>query len=187
MKYRITKVYTKQGDQGTTRLGGGQKVSKDSIRVKAYGEVDELNSSIGVVLVFEPIAEIKRALIKIQHELFILGSDLCVLEEDKANFKMEVISEQHVTYLENLMDKMNEELKPLEEFILPGGSKTAAFLHQARTICRRAETTVTALTKQENINATVLKYLNRLSDALFVLARYENLKTDFEDIYWEKG
>lgn len=187
MKYRITKVYTKQGDKGTTRLGGGQLVSKDSIRVKAYGEVDELNSAIGIVLAFEPIPEIKDDLVKIQHELFVLGSDLCVLEEDKTNFKMEVISEKHVTYLENLMDKMNEELKPLEDFILPGGCKTSAFLHQARTICRRAETTVTSLTKQENINATVIKYLNRLSDALFVLARYQNFKTGFEDIYWTKG
>jgi len=186
MKYRITKVYTKQGDNGKTRLGGGQEVGKDSIRVKAYGGVDELNSSIGVVLAFEPIVGVKNALIKIQHELFVLGSDLCVLEEDKADFKMEVITQEHVSYLETLMDKMNEELKPLEDFILPGGSKPAAFLHQARTICRRTETNVTTLSKQEKINPIILKYLNRLSDALFVLARYENYKTGRKDIYWQK-
>ena len=186
MALRITKVYTKQGDDGFTRLGGGQKISKASTRIDTYGTVDELNSVIGIVLSFEPVDDVKKALTKIQHELFIVGGDLCVLDEDKDKWEMKVIEEKNVTALEKLMDKMNEELKPLEDFILPGGTKAASFFHQARCVCRRAERLVVQLTEEADINRNVLKYLNRLSDALFVLARYENYKRGIEDIYWQK-
>lgn len=186
MSLRINKVYTRQGDQGETRLGSGQKVLKDSPRIAAYGTVDELNSVIGVTIAFEPTEKVHKALTKIQHELFTLGGDLCVLEEDKKQREMSVIEEVHVKALEKLIDELNKELKPLEEFILPGGTPAAAFLHQARCVCRRAERRVVTLSQQEKIGPNVLKYLNRLSDALFVLARYENLKKGVEDVYWKK-
>ncbi|MCH7676344.1 cob(I)yrinic acid a,c-diamide adenosyltransferase [candidate division KSB1 bacterium] len=186
MGLRITKVYTKQGDKGTTRLGGGQEVAKDSIRIQAYGTVDELNSVIGIAISFEPIAEVKATLTKIQHELFTLGGDLCVLEEDKQKWEMQQIEANQVTALEKSMDRLNEELKPLEDFILPGGTKVSAFLHQARCVCRRAETLVVSLSKKEEIGKSALKYLNRLSDTLFVLARFENFKNNMDDVYWQK-
>ncbi|MFQ5770840.1 MAG: cob(I)yrinic acid a,c-diamide adenosyltransferase [bacterium] len=186
MSLRITKVYTRKGDQGETRLGGGQKVPKDSPRIEAYGTVDELNSVIGIALAFEPVDRVREALTQIQHELFTLGGDLSVLEKDKQKWEMPVIEPAHVEALEKLMDDLNKELKPLEEFILPGGTKAAAFLHQARCVCRRAERLVVQLSKDEKIGQNVLKYLNRLSDALFVLARYENFKKGVEDVYWKR-
>lgn len=186
MSLRITKVYTRQGDQGEARLGGGQKVPKDSLRIKTYGTVDELNSVIGIALAFDPMDRVREALTTIQHELFTLGGDLCVLEQDKAKRDMPVIETAHVEALEKLMDDLNKELKPLEEFILPGGTKVATFLHQARCVCRRAERLVVRLSRNEKIGQNVLKYLNRLSDALFVLARYENFKKRVEDVYWMK-
>ena len=186
MGLRITKVYTKQGDKGTTRLGGGQEVSKNSSRIRTYGTVDELNSVIGIAVSFEPSPDVKTELTKIQHELFTLGGDLCVLEEDKQKWEMQQIEEHHVDDLEKLMDRLNEELKPLEDFILPGGTNVSAFLHQARCVCRRAETLLVQLSREEQIGEPVLKYLNRLSDTLFVLARYENFKRGIEDVYWRK-
>ncbi len=186
MGLRITKVYTRQGDNGTTRLGGGQEVAKDSARIQAYGTVDEFTSVLGIVISFEPIAEVKAALSKIQHELFTLGGDLCVLKEDKQKWEMQQIEIHQVEALEKLMDQMNQELQPLEDFILPGGTKVSAFLHQARCVCRRAETLVVSLSKKEKIGESVLKYLNRLSDTLFVLARFENFKNNIDDVYWQK-
>ncbi|MFQ6112455.1 MAG: cob(I)yrinic acid a,c-diamide adenosyltransferase [bacterium] len=186
MSLRITKVYTRQGDRGETRLGGGQKVPKDSPRIEAYGTVDELNSVIGVALAFDPADRVRDALTKIQHELFTLGGDLCILEEDKEKREMPVIEATHVETLEALIDDLNKELKPLEEFILPGGTKAATFLHHARCVCRRAERLVVQLSREEKIGQHVLKYLNRLSDALFVLARYENFKKGTEEPYWKK-
>ncbi len=186
MSLRITKVYTKKGDKGTTRLGGGQEVAKDSTRILAYGTVDELNSVIGIAISFEPSVDVRNALTKIQHELFTLGGDLCVLEDDKQKWQMQQIEAAHVDALEKLMDRLNEELKPLEDFILPGGTKVSAFLHQARCVCRRAESLVVRLSKEEELGESVLKYLNRLSDTLFVLARYENLKNGIDDVYWQK-
>jgi len=184
---RITKVYTKQGDGGETRLGGGQKVAKDATRISAYGTVDELNSVIGVVLT-TPVSETTRNMLtRIQHELFVLGGELCVLEEDKAKWDtMPTIEDRHVTALEQSMDKLNENLEPLEEFILPGGTDSAAFLHQARCICRRAERLVVALGRDEAVKPVLLRYLNRLSDTLFVLARYENHQRGLTDVYWQK-
>lgn len=182
---RITRVYTRTGDDGTTGLGGGQRVAKDSARVAAYGTVDELNSAIGVALAHGVVPELSGPLAKIQNELFHLGSDLCILEEDKKRFTIPQIEERHVLFLEASMDRLSEELGYLENFILPGGTLGAASLHLARCICRRAEREAIALGRIEPIGTWVIPYLNRLSDALFVMARYENLRRGQADTLWD--
>jgi cob(I)alamin adenosyltransferase len=182
---RITRVYTRTGDDGTTGLGGGQRVPKDSPRIEAYGTVDELNSQIGVVQsigVNEALAESLRG---IQNDLFHLGSDLCILEEDKKRLSVPRIEERHVVALERLMDRLSEELAPLENFILPGGCPGAAALHVARTVCRRAERLVIALSRKEPVGPFTVTYLNRLSDALFVMARHENKRRGVPDVLWD--
>jgi cob(I)alamin adenosyltransferase len=181
---RITKVYTRTGDDGTTGLGGGQRVAKDSLRIEAYGTVDELSSTIGVAIAAGLDPQLAAVLARVQNELFNLGSDLCVLEEDKARFPVPVVEERHVVALEELMDGWLEELPPLDNFILPGGSPGAAQLHVARTVCRRAERLLVALGRQEAIGPWTVRYLNRLSDALFVLARAENLRRGLPDVLW---
>lgn len=182
---RITKVYTRTGDAGETGLGGGQRVAKDSLRVGAYGTVDELNSAIGVAVASGLDPELGAPLARIQNDLFHLGSDLCVLEEDKQRFAIPQIEPRHVGFLEAAMDKLSEELRYLDNFILPGGTLGAAHLHLARCICRRAEREVIALARQEAVGPQVVPYLNRLSDALFVMARYENHRRGQGDILWD--
>ena len=182
---RITKVYTKTGDVGTTGLGSGQRVPKDSARIEAYGTVDELNSQIGAGLAVGLNEAIAPALSKIQNELFHLGSDLCILEEDKLRLPVPEIGARHIEALEKLMDRLSEELPPLDNFILPGGSRGAAALHVARTVCRRAERLVIALSRQEKVGSFTVPYLNRLSDALFVMARHENRVRGVPDILWD--
>ncbi|HEY1014614.1 MAG TPA: cob(I)yrinic acid a,c-diamide adenosyltransferase [Herpetosiphonaceae bacterium] len=182
---RITKVYTRTGDDGTTGLFGGQRVPKDSPRVDAYGTVDELNSQIGVALAGGLCERLAGPLLVIQNELFHLGSDLCIREEDKQRFPLPQIEARHVDALERLMDELSAEMKPLDNFILPGGSLGAAQLHMARTVCRRAERDAIALSREEPIGAFVIKYLNRLSDALFVMARYENHARGVSDVLWD--
>jgi len=182
---RITKVYTRTGDDGTTGLGGGQRVPKDSIRIAAYGTVDELNSQIGVAVAAGVNETVGAALAAIQNELFHLGSDLCLLEADKAKRPAPRIEERHVLALEDLMDRLSEELPPLENFVLPGGCPSAAGLHVARTVCRRAERLVIALSRKEAVGASTVKYLNRLSDALFVMARHENRRRGVADVLWD--
>jgi len=181
---RITKVYTRTGDDGTTGLGAGQRVGKDTLRIEAYGTVDELNSVLGVALAAGLNETLAEALGAIQNELFHLGSDLCILEEDKAKMPVPGIEERHVVALEKLMDRLSEELSPLENFILPGGTPGAAQLHVARTVCRRAERIVIALGRQEPVGAWTVRYLNRLSDALFVMARHENRRRGTPDVLW---
>jgi cob(I)alamin adenosyltransferase len=182
---RITKVYTRTGDDGTTGLGGGQRVPKDSIRIAAYGTVDELNSQIGVAVAAGVNETVGAALATIQNELFHLGSDLCLLEEEKARRPAPKIESRHVLALEDLMDRLSEELPPLENFVLPGGCPSAAGLHVARTVCRRAERLVIALSRKEAVGAFTVKYLNRLSDALFVMARHENRRRGVADVLWD--
>jgi cob(I)alamin adenosyltransferase len=182
---RITKVYTRTGDDGTTGLGGGQRVPKDSLRIEAYGTVDELNSQIGVVRSLGVNEAIAEPLSTIQNDLFHLGSDLCILEEDKKRMSVPRIEERHVAVLERLMDRLSEELSPLENFILPGGCPGAAALHVARTVCRRAERRVLALSRQEAVGGYTVTYLNRLSDALFVMARHENKRRGVPDVLWD--
>ena len=181
---RAVKIYTKRGDTGQTSLGGGQRVNKDTLRVQVYGTVDELNSQIGVALAIGLDEKLATALIAIQSELFDVGSDLCFVEEDKAKYNMPQIELAHVTRLETLIDEMSTELEPLKNFILPGGSLGAAQLHVTRTVCRRAEREATTLAREEAIGEHVLAYLNRLSDTLFVMARYENLQQKVAEPQW---
>jgi cob(I)alamin adenosyltransferase len=182
---RITRVYTRTGDDGTTGLGGGQRVDKDTLRIEAYGTVDELNSVLGVALASGLNTDVAGPVRAIQNELFHLGSDLCVLEEDKAKTPVPRIEERHVVALETLMDRLSEELAPLENFILPGGTAGSAHLHVARTVCRRAERLVVALSRREPVGAWTVRYLNRLSDALFVMARHENKRRGGADVLWD--
>ena len=181
---RITKVYTRTGDDGTTGLGAGGRVSKDSPRIEAYGTVDELNSQIGLVLATGVNEEIGAALRAIQNDLFHLGSDLCIPEEEKERQPVPRIEERHVAALESLMDRLSEELAPLANFVLPGGAPAAAQLHVARTVCRRAERLVVALSRSEAVGPHTVEYLNRLSDALFVMARHENKRRGIPDVLW---
>lgn len=181
---RLTKIYTRTGDAGTTSLGSKQRVPKDSLRVAAYGTVDELNSQLGVALASGLVSRLMETLPTIQNELFHLGSDLAFLEEDKKTFNIPQIKAQHVSKLEHLIDELNDVVGPLENFILPGGSMGAALLHVARTICRRAEREVAALSHVEPVGAQVLPYLNRLSDLLFVMARYENNQRSIAEPLW---
>lgn len=182
---RITKVYTRTGDDGNTRLGGGQRVAKDSLRIETYGTVDELSSVLGGALAAGVEEELAVALRRVQNELFNLGSDLCVLEEDKERMPVPGIEERHVTALEKLMDRLSEDLEPLENFILPGGTPAAAWLHLARTVCRRAERLLVALSREETVGSHTLRYLNRLSDTLFVMARWQNHRHEVDDPLWD--
>jgi cob(I)alamin adenosyltransferase len=182
---RLTKIYTRKGDDGTTGLGGGQRVPKDSLRVTAYGTVDELNSAIGVAVAHGLSERLEEVLRVIQNELFHLGSDLCFYEEDKEKYKIPQIEQRHIDSLEQLIDEMNEVVGPLENFVLPGGSVGTAHLHLARTICRRAERDCVSLAREEKIGTHTITYLNRLSDALFVMARYENKKRGISEPQWD--
>jgi cob(I)alamin adenosyltransferase len=182
---RITKVYTRTGDDGTTSLGGGRRVPKDSDRIEAYGTVDELNSAIGVALAHGLDADVAGPLQRIQNDLFHLGADLCIVEEDKARVPAPRIEPRHVDELEKLMDRLTESLSPLENFVLPGGSPGAAALPLTPTICLRAERRVVALSRHEAVGPHTVTYLNRLSDALFVMARSENWRRGVPDVLWD--
>ncbi len=181
----INRVYTRAGDDGTTALGGGQRVDKDSLRIEAYGTVDELNSTIGVVVSAGLHESLHQRFFVIQQVLFNLGSDLCILEEDKLRFKVPGIEAHHVTDLETWMDEWNEDLEPLKSFILPGGDLAAAQLHVARTVCRRAERITIALSRHEAVGQYVIPYLNRLSDLLFVASRYQAKLAGKGDLLWD--
>jgi len=182
---RLTKIYTRKGDSGTTSLSGGQRVPKDSLRVQAYGTVDELNAALGVALAGGLVDRLQTLLPPIQNELFHLGSDLSFREEDKEKVQVPQIEARHVEKLENLIDELNRAVGPLENFILPGGAPGAAHLHVARAVCRRAERDVIALAREEAIGEFTIPYLNRLSDALFVMARYENHVRDVPEPLWD--
>jgi len=178
MGHRLSRIYTRTGDDGTTGLGDGTRVPKNHPRVEAYGTVDELSSVIGLLLC-EPVPdEIRHALIGIQHKLLDLGGELSVPGR-------QIIRDADVSDLEELLDRLNAELPPLKEFILPGGSRAAAWGHCARTICRRAERRVYSLSRAETIAAPTLKYLNRLSDLLFVMARHLNRVAEVPDTLWK--
>lgn len=182
---RITKVYTRTGDDGTTGLGSGARVPKTDLRIAAYGTVDELNSHIGAVLAL-PVAEtIREPLRRVQNELFHLGADLCVPEADKGQWPTPKVDARHVEALEQLMDALSEQLEPLRNFVLPGGTPAAAVLHIARAVCRRAERDVLALAAREPVSPDAVRYLNRLSDALFVMARYDNKIAGVPEPTWD--
>jgi len=183
---RITRVYTRKGDDGTTGLGGGQRVTKDSLRVRAYGTVDELSSHLGLALAHGLGARLTALMPVIQNELFHLGSDLCFVEEDKAKYPIPQIEDRHIEQLETWINELNASVGPLQNFILPGGCLGAAQLHVARTVCRRAEREVISLAQIEDIGPLVIPYLNRLSDLLFVMARYENKERDVSESQWDE-
>ena len=188
---QLTKIYTRGGDQGETSLGDGSRVAKHDARVEAYGTVDEANAVIGLVRV-----EIARAgadekdldatLSRIQNDLFDLGADLCTPEDGRRAEGALRIAASQVEWLETEIDKINERLAPLSSFILPGGSPVAAQLHLARTVARRAERCVTELARSETVNTEAVKYLNRLSDLLFVMSRAAN-NDGAEDVLWVPG
>ncbi len=178
MGNRLSKIYTKTGDDGTTGLGDGNRVAKDSARVTAYGTVDELNSTIGVVLAQDIPAPVREALTQIQHDLFDLGGELCI-----PGFAM--VDEADVERLERALDGFNENLPPLKDFILPGGGMAAASAHVARTVGRRAEREVVALARQESVRPEAIRYLNRLSDLLFVLARVLARASGQGEVLWQ--
>lgn len=182
---RITKVYTRTGDDGTTALGGGQRRQKDHIRIEAYGTVDELSSTLGVALALGVQTELQETIRQVQNDLFNLGSDLCILEEDKTNWAVPGIEKRHVIALERTIDRLQESLEPLSNFILPGGTPAAAMLQLARAVCRRAERELVTLSREEKIGEWTLRYLNRLSDTLFVMARWENKKSEVKDPLWD--
>lgn len=177
---RLSKIYTRTGDAGTTGLGDGSRVTKDSPRIHALGDVDELNSSIGLLLCEDLPAPTREQLLRIQHDLFDLGGELCI-----PGFKN--ISEPQVKNLEDLLDQYNTDLPPLANFILPGGSRAASHAHLSRTICRRAERSVIALGAVEQVSDLVRQYLNRLSDLLFVLGRILNRHGGGSDVLWQQS
>jgi cob(I)alamin adenosyltransferase len=182
---RLTRIYTRGGDGGETSLIGGRRVAKHDLRVEAYGTVDEANAVLGLAGLHAKGA-IAAMLARIQHDLFDLGADLATPRDGAKDKGALRIVDTQVTRLEREIDRLNATLKPLDSFVLPGGSELAASLHFARTVVRRAERLVAALAKREAINPGALKYLNRLSDHLFVLARHTNAKGK-KDVLWRKG
>lgn len=179
---RLTKIYTRTGDKGQTSLGDGQRICKSDSLIQAIGDVDEANSLIGLASVYVRKC-VKPDLRRIQNDLFDLGADLCLPASDR---KTIVIQEKQVLWLEKKIDELNESLGALESFVLPGGSKASSHLHVARSVVRRAERSTIFASKTISVNAFVISYLNRLSDYLFVCARFEN-KQGAEDILWHPG
>jgi cob(I)alamin adenosyltransferase len=189
---RITKVYTRTGDAGKTRLAGGQAVSKDSLRVEAYGTVDELNASVGLARAVNgesrhaaSTAQLEQDLRWVQNKLFDIGG-LLATAPGQVFANMPTIKAQDATRLERMIDRRQKDLAPLKEFILPGGGKVSAVLHQARTICRRAERICVRLAREETLDAQIIKFLNRLSDALFVWARWAAKTQGEPEFLWER-
>ena len=178
MSNRLSKIYTRTGDNGTTGLGDGTRVAKDSLRVDAMGDVDELNSVIGLLLT-ETVPDILVDLLtQVQHDLFNLGGEICIPDYI-------ILQQANIDNLEEAIDTLNDNLSPLKEFILPGGTKAAAYCHLARTVCRRAERKLITLARDEKVTAISLKYLNRLSDLLFVLCRIINKEAGVADVLWQ--
>jgi cob(I)alamin adenosyltransferase len=176
---RLSKIYTRTGDDGSTGLGDGSRVGKDSLRVNAYGTVDELNSTIGMLLASEGVtAEVAEALIQVQHDLFDLGGELCIPG-------MAMVEDRDIDRLEQVLDRLNEPLPALKEFILPGGGMAASCAHLARTVCRRAEREVIALSRVEDLRAQPQRYLNRLSDLLFVISRVLARASGHGEVLWQ--
>ncbi|MBM4122280.1 MAG: cob(I)yrinic acid a,c-diamide adenosyltransferase [Nitrospira sp.] len=190
---RITKVYTRTGDQGKTRLAGGQQVWKDSLRVEAYGTVDELNALVGLVRVFnadlgdsEARARLEESLRWVQNKLFDVGG-IMATAPGQALKNMPHVTSKDITRLEQLIDACQKDLAPLKEFILPGGGKVSGLLHHARTVCRRAERICVKLAREEPMDQAIVKFLNRLSDTLFVLARWAGKMQGEAEFLWERS
>ena len=180
MANRLTKIYTRTGDDGTTGLADGSRVGKDSPRVATIGEIDELNSTIGLLLAEELPDAIRGTLTAIQHDLFDMGGELCLPGHT-------ILNEGHVANLEQALETVNSTLPPLKDFVLPGGTRAAAMAHLARTVCRRAERMLVALSRAESVRPPLLQYVNRLSDLLFVYARVLNRDAGRSDVLWRQG
>ncbi len=180
MGNRLSKIYTRTGDKGTTGLGDGSRVDKDNLRVEAFGTVDELNSTVGLVLAANLPVNVQTILNRVQHELFDLGGELCVPGTT-------LIPGHYVEGIEADLDLLNADLPPLKDFILPGGSESAARCHLARTVCRRAERRVITLARDEDVNPVTIRYLNRLSDFLFVAARVLARADGGSEVLWVHG
>jgi len=179
------KIYTKTGDKGETGLFGGERVSKDSLRISAYGTIDELNSFLGYTITEVKDASVKDTLVKIQNYLFTIGSDLATPETEKnARLNIQRTPESFYEEIEKMIDHYDAQLDELKNFILPGGSKSASLLHICRTVCRRAEREVVALKKSMTIGDNIVIFLNRLSDLFFVLSRFENKVSIHPDTIW---
>lgn len=179
MGYRLSKIYTKTGDRGETGLGDGTRVAKDDPRVAGYGEVDELNSILGLLLSYQLPSRIAGELTEVQHDLFDLGGELSIPGHS-------LLQEERVSSLERVLDDLNQGLEPLEEFLLPGGTRAAAVCHVARAVCRRAERCLVTLSRTQEISLVPIAYLNRLSDLLFVMARSINRASGREDALWDR-
>jgi cob(I)alamin adenosyltransferase len=194
MAVRINKVYTRTGDKGETALVGGKRVPKDSVRIDAYGTIDELNSIVGLARVFneecldagEGHRFLDGVLCRIQDELFDIGSELATPPEFFQD-GMYRVGEEEITRIEKLIDQCQEDLEPLNSFILPGGGRVGAYLHQCRTVCRRAEREILRLSRTEAINDCMIKYVNRLSDLFFVLSRWIAKQTGEQEYLWQRG
>jgi cob(I)alamin adenosyltransferase len=178
MANRLSKITTRTGDDGTTGLADGSRVGKDSLRIAALGDVDELNSSLGVLLAEKLPHSVSAALANCQHELFDLGGEIAIPGHVS-------LTENHLARLDALIEQHNASLTPLKEFILPGGSRAAALCHVARTVARRAERSAVALAHKENLSPLTVQYLNRLSDLLFIFCRVINRELDMSDVYWK--
>ena len=178
MSNRLSKIVTRTGDSGTTGLGDGSRVGKESERIEAIGEIDELNSTLGVLLAEDLPPIVRAALVSVQHSLFDLGGEICIPG-------MTTIAELQILELEARVEEFNAPLSPLKEFILPGGTRPAALAHLARTVCRRAERCLVRLAKSENVSPAALKYVNRLSDLLFVLGRSLNHSGGGSNVLWK--
>ena len=180
MGHRLSKIVTKTGDAGSTGLGDGSRVAKDSTRIVAIGEIDELNSTLGVLLADDLPAAVRECLLSVQHDLFDLGGELSIPGYS-------AVTDDHVARLEAEVERCNADLEPLKEFILPGGSRQAAHAHVARTVCRRAERALVHLAADAPVSDAARRYLNRLSDLMFVMARALNRANGRGDVLWQKG
>lgn len=178
MGNRLSKIYTRTGDDGTTGLGDGSRINKDSLRIDAMGDVDELNSVIGILLTENLSTALAAYLTEIQHDLFNLGGEICIPD-------YVILQQASIDSLEQAIDNLNANLEPLKEFILPGGTKAAAYCHLARTVCRRAERKLIQLHRIEKVTQISLQYLNRLSDLLFVMCRIINKEAGISDVLWK--
>jgi len=177
MGNRLSKIYTRTGDNGTTGLGDGSRINKDSLRVEAMGDVDELNAVIGLIMTEEMPTMLSDIFTQIQHDLFNVGGEICI-----PNYV--ILKQSRIKDLEVTIDQFNKKLNPLKEFILPGGTKSAAYCHLARTVCRRAERKLVELHRNEKVTDISLQYLNRLSDLLFVMCRVINNEAGVSDVLW---
>ncbi|MFW2439130.1 MAG: cob(I)yrinic acid a,c-diamide adenosyltransferase [Arenicellales bacterium] len=178
MGYRLSKIYTRTGDDGTTGISDGSRIDKDSLRISAIGSIDELNSLLGLIVCEEIDQDSHDLLTEIQHHLFDMGGELSMPDQ-------KIMQPESITWLEQQLDRMNQELDPLEDFILPGGCRAAAISHVARSVCRRAERDVVSLSRSDEVSTVVSGYLNRLSDLLFVMARFINKASGQPDVLWQ--